>query len=831
MDNNAAASRAPTFSMRSSDSAHLQEPAVHDLTSAVASGASTNFGTASDPAPRSMSYLNPRSCITCRRRKVRCDKRHPCSNCVRAKIDCIFPAPGRAPRKSKKPADAELLARLKRLEGVVQNLGAQVDGEDDLQALLFPDAGDKDGQKGTGNGSPRQPRCIDLDPKKVLLGDVTQELGRLVIEDGRSRYVSNRFWASLGDEIEEMRDILDPPSSEDEDTISPDYSGPTNESSPGQEGFIFGFSSLAHSLRQYHPSPDQASLLMDTYKNNVAPLIPIFHVPTLEKIILEASNNIDSLNKNTEAMMFCVYYAAIASMSQAQCLFLLGEDRTACLAKYRFVVEQGMARANLMNTQSLTLIQGLVTFLICVRRQDDSRYVWAMIAIVLRIAQGLGIHRDGSMFGLNPFETEMRRRLWWHICILDFRAAEDHGCDPAIHEGFYDTRLPLNINEEDLSPDMTEPPEERVGCTVMTLGLIRCEAIVTARRISYTSLNAQCAEITTQLTTKEREHLVEELNKRLEERYVRHCDMTVPIFWACATVARLIVARLWLMIHQPMNGKQNDGAILAQDTRNRLFLTSIEILEFSYLLGTNENTAQWGWLFQTHLQWHAVAFLLAELCVRTPCPVIDRAWVALNSVYKEWETHGEKSKGMLWRSIRKLMIKATRVRELQLQQMADEYGSVGLSSVPTSSSEPMDFSLQLPTDGGASANSLPSAFLGIGSPKDLFSLAKSPSPATTSQSNDSQTHPTTQPSGPILNQIPLPASITTSAWLQQGAPNVLRSADAGPEVSNLFPSEQSQLSWEDWDQVVREFQMDMAQASQGNNGGLPIGGPIQDWFE
>ncbi|KAK1837621.1 fungal specific transcription factor domain-containing protein, partial [Colletotrichum chrysophilum] len=38
--------------------------------------------------------LNPRSCVTCRRRKVRCDKQMPCSNCRRAVIQCIFPAPG-----------------------------------------------------------------------------------------------------------------------------------------------------------------------------------------------------------------------------------------------------------------------------------------------------------------------------------------------------------------------------------------------------------------------------------------------------------------------------------------------------------------------------------------------------------------------------------------------------------------------------------------------------------------------------------------------------------------------------------------------------------------
>lgn len=33
------------------------------------------------------------SCLECRRRKLKCDKQHPCTNCVRTKRDCVFLAP------------------------------------------------------------------------------------------------------------------------------------------------------------------------------------------------------------------------------------------------------------------------------------------------------------------------------------------------------------------------------------------------------------------------------------------------------------------------------------------------------------------------------------------------------------------------------------------------------------------------------------------------------------------------------------------------------------------------------------------------------------------
>src|SRR5277367_6126166 len=75
--------------------------------------------------------LNARSCVTCRRRKVKCDKQYPCSNCSKAQTQCVFPAPGRAPRrprtggKGSSEREAELLKRLRRLEGVVEELSGQ----------------------------------------------------------------------------------------------------------------------------------------------------------------------------------------------------------------------------------------------------------------------------------------------------------------------------------------------------------------------------------------------------------------------------------------------------------------------------------------------------------------------------------------------------------------------------------------------------------------------------------------------------------------------------------------------------------------------------------
>ena len=70
------------------------------------------------------------NCVNCRRRKVRCDRRHPCAPCTRNKIECVFPVSGRIPRRGPNPStqkQAELVGRLRRLEALVGDLGSQVE--------------------------------------------------------------------------------------------------------------------------------------------------------------------------------------------------------------------------------------------------------------------------------------------------------------------------------------------------------------------------------------------------------------------------------------------------------------------------------------------------------------------------------------------------------------------------------------------------------------------------------------------------------------------------------------------------------------------------------
>lgn len=114
---------------------------------------------------------------------------------------------------------------------------------------------------------------------------------------------------------------------------------------------------------------------------------------------------------------------------------------------------------------------------------------------------------------------------------------------------------------------------------------------------------------------------------------------------------------------------------------------------------------KWGWLFRTYVQWHAIAFLLSELCVRTKGEAVDRAWRALEVTAGRWwfplgDSNYRKGKqGCLWKPLRKLMAKAraARDRELKLEQASQALKNGGIA-YQEFSHLPNPVSETLPTD-------------------------------------------------------------------------------------------------------------------------------------
>lgn len=233
---------------------------------------------------------------------------------------------------------------------------------------------------------------------------------------------------------------------------------------------------------------------------------------------------------------------------------------------------------------------------------------------------------------------------------------------------------------------MSEFPKERQGFTDMTFCLIRFEVTNIFRRILYIPPGpGRCNYFFSNLTVSEKEKWISDCHQRLEDKYLKDCDMTIPLCWVTATISRLVMSKMWLIVYHP-HQRKDGGASLPQETKDKLFITSLENIEYSILLETEARTMKWGWLFRTYVQWHAIAFLLSELCVRTKGEAVDRAWRALEATAGRWwfplgdtSPYRKGKAGCLWKPLRKLMAKAqsARQKELALERASQALKSGG----------------------------------------------------------------------------------------------------------------------------------------------------------
>ena len=172
----------------------------------------TYLARAQNPLTRHASAPKLRSCLTCRSRKVRCDKQSPCSNCRRADVLCTLPSSDRPPRWARRlqrsaetTGASNVLAR--------QDAGSSVDGVMDrlhnLEALVKELRGQLEQAHATSaSNSPEsttqhaEPQQHEGRPRASETSGLQKQFGRLVLQDAnRSRYVSSAFWSRVDDEV------------------------------------------------------------------------------------------------------------------------------------------------------------------------------------------------------------------------------------------------------------------------------------------------------------------------------------------------------------------------------------------------------------------------------------------------------------------------------------------------------------------------------------------------------------------------------------------------------------------------------------------------------
>ena len=339
-----------------------------------------------------------------------------------------------------------------------------------------------------------------------------------------------------------------------------------------------------------------------------------------------------------------------------------GSSKTDLNLKYRLGLEHALAKADFLNNPNLTLIQAFALFLFLGRRHDSPRFMWMMTGLIIRMAQSLGLQRDGTHFEhLTPFEIEYRRRVWWGICMLDVRASEDQGTELTIVTGSFDTKIPLNINDADFGPETKQLPPERDSVQGMPI--------------------ARICELTRQMIipgVKDGKASLEDQNRLLNEIYQKFAQggfqstagLGNIIYWVGMKIAHLVVAKMTLIHFLPVlftSPGENMG-----EMRTKLLIAAIEVAEYNHELNAEEACRQWRWVYQTYTHWYAIVYLLIETSRRPWSPIMERAWVALHSTWLIPAQSMMSQNVRIWFPLRKLMAKARKHRDAEIKRLQSD---------------------------------------------------------------------------------------------------------------------------------------------------------------
>jgi hypothetical protein len=174
----------------------------------------------------------------------------------------------------------------------------------------------------------------------------------------------------------------------------------------------------------------------------------------------------------------------------------------------------------------------------------------------------MGLSADGTTYGLLPFEVEMRRRVWWQIVLLDSRVAEISGAGPTLLTYPWATKLPSNINDSDLFPDMRDPPVERSFLTESLFIRLKSEVL---------QFVTQRLRVGTQ-TLSQRDVAIGEFEERIEREYLSRCDLSVPLHFFSVMITRSAFLKLRLGARHPALSFMRSAQIaMSEQEKDMLF--------------------------------------------------------------------------------------------------------------------------------------------------------------------------------------------------------------------------------------------------------------------
>ncbi|KAI0205681.1 fungal-specific transcription factor domain-containing protein [Astrocystis sublimbata] len=413
-----------------------------------------------------------KSCLECRRRKLKCDRILPCTQCQKSQRSCRYAADGETGSGSE-ASDAEAPDRVSKRScvspsndsnhrdvpsqhqthssvGLLEDYGVRIER---LERMVL--------EKGT----PRTETSSGQHSQRPVASAFTMR-GLTVKGGSRTRFFgpsSARVLVNLFDEAKEFMfsqgdssDILQQflitqkihkaMQSEYRKAIAP------------ISVFVDSMTPIQKRMADVLPSKAVCDNLIKFYMSgSEKTLYRVLHIPSF----MSQYNRFSEGNQQHEYFLpqllsvLCIGYRFIDGSKGH-----LPNERdgihvpTACA-----LVRAWLASLRGKQLVEFSTLQTEVLALMARRMLNSQNHeTWQHLGLLVRMAMTMGLHRDPSEFprDIQPFWAEQRRKLWTTILELDIHMSMQCNLPSCIREGDFTCRPPSNLNDDELYPNMIE---------------------------------------------------------------------------------------------------------------------------------------------------------------------------------------------------------------------------------------------------------------------------------------------------------------------------------------------------------------------------------------
>ncbi|KLP15210.1 uncharacterized protein LW94_1134 [Fusarium fujikuroi] len=615
---------------------------------------------ASAPAPKTPRVL---ACNHCQHRKVKCNRVFPCNNCIKANVPCVPSTP--APARKRRAPNALLQERIKNLEALLEQYTSQ----------------DSPKQSSDTNGlTPHDPMELSARSSPAQSNGHGAQTptgpGKLVVRNGGYKFLDSYIWGRIHENISEMRHILD------EDTSDEENCHPTDSPAPHEDDDLLLARTSALSINDQAPLPFQILRLWQVFLERVNPVTKMIHTPTTEHLVIGAMTNHSDISHKNRALLYAIYLVSAVTLTGEEAMTMLGLHKDEALQIFTQGLKMALNKVNFLRNYDMVVLQALVLYLIALEGRSNHDAVWVLSGVVIRIAHKMGVHRDGETLGLTPFDTEMRRRVWWRIVILDCMYAATSGMNPTLLPLGCDTKLPHNINDAEFSPE-SKVIQSKQGTTEMAFALILYEIVHFVKDHQMTDfehllLGGQDVEPGTpeydlyHESLGKLEHLADEFDKKMSEVEKQYCDPTGGPLHVFALALRPHILREVRTMATPMDETPEWGTEV-MNSHDNFFRIWLAHNENEFALHDLIANGPFAYSSKSHFHFDSLIFLAGQLVHRSPVgPFTERTWSLFHRFYRDHEELWNLSQLKNFQLAR-LLLKAWEPRQRALEQLGTPF--------------------------------------------------------------------------------------------------------------------------------------------------------------